>query len=55
MKEQEIENHKPFSAFLESIIKDKHIAEAGFSSIEDLTARYKNLKEVNKTLVTEKK
>ena len=54
MKEQEIEKHKRFTEFLESVVKDKSATGGDFNSIEDLTARYKNLKEVNKELVNEK-
>jgi len=53
-KELEIERHKPLTSFLESVIKDKSSTGGEFSSIDDLTARYKNLKKVNKDLVSEK-
>jgi hypothetical protein len=55
MKEQEIELHKPFTEFLDSIVRDQSAA-AGetFSSIEEIILRYKALKKTNKDLVNEK-
>ena len=52
MKEQEIELHKPFTEFLDSIVRDQSAA-AGetFSSIEEIILRYKALKKTNKDLV----
>jgi hypothetical protein len=54
MKKEEITKHIRFTEFLESVVKDKSTTGGDFASIEDLTARYKNLKEVNKELVNEK-
>jgi len=55
LKEQEIEQHKPFTEFLESVVKDKSAAAGeSFNSIEEVILRYKALKETNKNLVNEK-
>ena len=55
LKEQEIEQHKPFTEFLESVIKDKSaVAGESFTSIEEVIFRYRALKETNKDLVNEK-
>ena len=55
MKENEIEQHKPFTEFLESVVKDKSaVAGESFNSIEEVIFRYRALKETNKDLVNEK-
>ena len=55
MKENEIEQHKPFTEFLESVVKDKSaVAGESFNSIDEVIFRYRALKETNKDLVNEK-
>jgi hypothetical protein len=55
MKELETEKHKPFTEFLENIIKESRATAGGnFSNIEEVIFRYKALKETNKALVNEK-
>ena len=52
---QEIEQHKPFTEFLESVVKDKSAAAGeSFNSIDEIILRYKALKETNTNLVNEK-
>jgi len=55
LKEEEIDSHKPFTSFLESIVNDNSAAGGeSFGSIEEIIFRYKALKETNKDLVNEK-
>ena len=55
MKEADIERHKPFTEFLESVVKDKKAtASESFSSVDEIMFRYKALKGTNTDLVNEK-
>lgn len=50
-KEADLERHKIFSNFLESVVQDKSGDKEGFESIADLQNRFKSLKNENKNLL----
>ena len=52
LQQHDIDRHKPFTEFLESVVNDKNSA-AGetFNSIDEIIFRFKALKDTNKDLV----
>lgn len=53
-KERDLQRHRIFSTFLESVVQDKSGDKEGFTGIEDLQDRFTSLKNENKTLMTRK-
>lgn len=51
-KERDLQRHRIFSTFLESVVQDKSGDKEGFTGIEDLQDRFTSLKNENKTLMT---
>ena len=49
-KEEDLDRHKIFSTFLESVVQDKSGDKEGFKGIADLQNRFKSLKTENKQL-----
>lgn len=50
-KQEDLDRHKKFSEFLESVVNDKSGDKEGFNDIEDLQNRFKSLKNENKQLM----
>jgi len=53
-KEDDLASHKIFSTFLESVVLDKSGDKEGFTDLDDLKCRFKNLKNENTNLMERK-
>lgn len=53
-KNRDLQRHRIFSTFLESVVHDKSGDKEGFTGIDDLQDRFKSLKSENKTLMSRK-
>lgn len=54
-KDRDLQRHRIFSTFLESVVHDKSGDKEGFNGIDDLQDRFKSLKSENQNLQARKK